>query len=221
MANWTPTRSILLSKLLDNVVGTEDMVRIRQDYCKIWDCILSARKAPRNYNVYYTGSKAEGLDLRGSDRDFMIDINNMNDIQVIQTQGDSPDATRKNLFIMCTPNISPCFVMLRNVAKLRNRKLLDACQYIDNALHLSSYLYKQNIGNDICKSSTGFNPSPQGPSLEGWDPYMDVSQPGVDRVPSIHCPFWPQAANEWQTRSDNSHGPLQVTSNVLLISVSI
>ena len=73
MSNWTPARSVLLSQLLDNVVGTEEMVRIRQDYCRISDCIKSIGNI---FNSYYTGSKADGLDLPGSDMDFMGDINN-------------------------------------------------------------------------------------------------------------------------------------------------
>ena len=35
MTSWTSARSVLLSQLLDDVVGTEEMVRIRQDYCRI------------------------------------------------------------------------------------------------------------------------------------------------------------------------------------------
>ena len=97
MAHWTPARSILLSQLLDDVVGTEEMVHIRQDYCRIFDCIYSTGN---NSNIYYmyTGSKAEGLDLPGSDDDYMYDINQIRNIQVIQREQDTPDMThRKNL----------------------------------------------------------------------------------------------------------------------------
>ena len=41
MASWNPARSILLSQLLDDVVGTEEMVRIRQDYCRMFDFRLT------------------------------------------------------------------------------------------------------------------------------------------------------------------------------------
>ena len=58
MTSWTPARSILLSQLLDDVVGTEEMVRIRQDYCRILDWIRSTGTNTKNY---FTGSKAEGL----------------------------------------------------------------------------------------------------------------------------------------------------------------
>ena len=80
MASWTSARSVLLSQLLDDVVGTEEMVQIRQEYCRISDYIASTGT---NINIYYTGSKAEGLDLPSSDDDFMGEINNIHNMQVI------------------------------------------------------------------------------------------------------------------------------------------
>ena len=72
MASWTPRYSTLLSQMLDINFGTQDMVETRQDYCKLDDCISSTALP---INRYYTGSKAEGLDLPGSDMDFMYEIN--------------------------------------------------------------------------------------------------------------------------------------------------
>ena len=46
MASLTPARSILLSQLLDDVVGTKGMVRIRQDYCRIDDFISQLEQIP-------------------------------------------------------------------------------------------------------------------------------------------------------------------------------
>ena len=99
MASWTPARSILLSQLLDDVVGTEEMMRIRQDYCRILDYIASTGT---NINIYYTGSKAEGLDLPSSDQDFMHDINSVHNMQIIQTEQSTPGLTHRNLFVMST-----------------------------------------------------------------------------------------------------------------------
>ena len=136
MTSWTPARSIPLSQLLDDVVGTEEMVRIRQDYCRIRDRIESTALG---INTYFTGSKAEGLDLPGSDYDNMGDINDLNNMQVIQTKQDTSGATQINLFVMLTENIRPCFAMLRSVRPIRNSQLIDACQEIDSSLYLSSY----------------------------------------------------------------------------------
>ena len=197
MTSWTSTRSVLLSQLLDDVVGTEEMVRIRQDYCRIDDFI---RSTGFKDNTYYTGSKAEGLDLPGSDRDYMFNINNTHDMQVIQTERDTPGATQSNMFVMTTDNVPSCFVMLRSVSPIRDRGLYNVCQDMNNSLYLSSYLYVHKAETDLRKALPHLTISRQGPSTEGWDPYMDRSQSGTDGVFSIHCSFWPDTARDWTSR---------------------
>ena len=172
-------------------MGTEEMVRIRQDYCRIFDCITSTGF---NTNYYFTGSKAEGLYLPGSDKDFMFDINIMRNMQVIQTEQDIPDAAQCNLFLMSTENVRPCFAMLRSVRPIGARHLLNACQDIDNSLYLSSYLYVHNAEKEFNKSKPHIATTTQGPSVEDWSLYMDKSQSGHDNVFSIHCSFWSDAA---------------------------
>ena len=198
MTSWTPARSILLSQLLDDVVGTEEMVRIRQDYCMIYDCIHSTGT---NVNTYYTGSKAEGLDLPGSDHDYMLDINKIRNIQVIHTGHDTPCANYRNLFVMSTENVPTCFVMLRSISPIRDRDLFNACQDMNNSLYLSSYLYVHNTTVKLKEWFPDLEITRQGPSTEGWNPFMDISESRIDAVTSIHCSFLPDSAREWQSRS--------------------
>ena len=144
MTSWTPARSILLSQLLDDVVGTEEMVRIRQDYCRIYDCLMSTPDS-NNDKVYYTGSKAEGLDLPGSDNDVMFDINNTAKLLIIQPTQDVPtEILETSMFRMLTENVPACFVMLRSVNQVQHGYVFDACQIIDNAMYLSSFLLVHN-----------------------------------------------------------------------------
>ena len=199
MSNLTAARSVLLSQLLDDVVGSEEMVHIRQDFCRLSDCILSARCGQQKVNFYYTGSKGEGLDLPGSDDDIMLDINDIKSVQVIQTEEDAKDAASRNVFTISTENVFPCFVLLRCVRRLQDRDLLNACQYMDNSLYLSSNLYVQNE-SFVFRKLSNFQISRQGPSIEQWTQYMDTSEPGSDTVLSIHCPYWPESAREWQVR---------------------
>ena len=199
MASWTPVRSTLLSNLLDDVVGTEEMVHIRQDYSRIRDCIMSTTDF-YNDNWYYTGSKSEGLDLPSSDHDYMVDINNKAKLLIIQKLEDTPTAAHRNVFCMKTKNVPPCFLMLRSVNQVQSDVLFDACQVSDNEMHLSSYLFMHNFETDLNKTPFDGKVARQGPSVEGWDPYMDTSQSGIDLVLSIHCPFWPKSASEWKLR---------------------
>ena len=200
MANWTPSNSILLSLLLDDVVGTEEMVHIRQDYCRIWGCLASI-KDPDNDNFYYTGSRAEGLDLPGSDDDVMFDINNKLKILIIHKRQDAPTVEQRNVFFMKTENVSPCFAMLRSVNQVQHGPLFDACQLIDNTMHLSSYLLVHNASSEMNTNAYFKKIARQGPSIEQWNPYIDKSQSGIDNVMSIHCPFWPDSTSEWQMRN--------------------
>ena len=207
MASWTPARSILLSQLLDDVVGTEEMVHIRQDYCRIHDCIKSTTDS-NNDSVYYTGSKAEGLDLPGSDDDHMMDINNTTKLMIIQQMKDAPTTIHeRSMFLILTENGPPCFVMLRSVNQIQNNYLFDACQILDNAMHLSSYLLVHNAESRMNEIPFNEKKARQGPSLERWSPYMDTSQSGTDNVPSIRCLFWPYSATEWRTRPRRSAWP--------------
>ena len=179
MSSWTPARFILLSQLLDDVVGTEQMMRIRQDYCKITDFI---RSTGSTINTYFTGSKAEGLDLPGSDKDFMFDINKIRNMQVMQTEHDTPGATHSNLFVMSTENIRPCFAMLRSVNPISAIQLRNACQEIDSSLYLNRYLYVHNSEAEYSKSRPHIATTRQGPSMELWSPYIERSESGTDAV---------------------------------------
>ena len=121
-------------------------------------------------------------------------------MQDIETEQKTPDATQRNLFMMFTENVRPCFAMLRSVRPIRDIPLLNTCQKIHSSLYLSSYLYVHNLEAEYSKSRLDIATTRQGPSVEGWDPYMDRSESGTDIVYSIHCSFWPDAARKWQSR---------------------
>ena len=58
-------------------------------------------------------SKAEGLDLPGSDDDYMYDINDKAKGTVIQSTHDPHDASSQNTFylLVCTNDVPPCFLL--------------------------------------------------------------------------------------------------------------
>ena len=124
-----------LSALLDDVTGTEEIVRLRQDFCKINDCIASVN--PDNVNRYFTGSKAEGLYLPGSDYDFMYDINEIHDIEVSESLQDLVRSTRRNRLLIITDNVPPAFVMLKCIT-LQHPLLLRSAVHMNNEWYLSS-----------------------------------------------------------------------------------
>ena len=200
MASWTPERSAILSLVMDEVSGTEEIVGIQQDAGRLWDCMLSCSMKT---GVYYTGSKAEGLNLPGSDDDFMIDFNEEFNIRVAQTAQEARDASssRSYSLLLCTDNVHPGFALLRWLSPFPHPLLLHSSKNTEGFLHLSSFLFvRERLHRFTCTSPDGVTHNIQGPSIERWSEYMDKSQSGTDHVPSIHCPFWPRGAEEWLHR---------------------
>ena len=203
MADWSPEHNTYLSALLDDVTGTNEVVTIRRDYCKIIDCMLSAN--PENANCYYTGSKAEGLDLHGSDNDFMIDINNLADIEVSESLQDLVRSTRRNKLLIVTENVPPAFVMMKCVT-LQHPLLLRSAVPMNTESYLSSQQVVSSNWRPFQKTTTS---RIQGPSVKTWNEYADTSKSGQDNVPSILCQFWPTSAAEWKDRPRHYGWPSQ------------
>ena len=198
MASWTPERSSILSALLDDVVGTSEVVAIRQDGCRIYDCLMSKLN---KHNIYFTGSKSEGLDLKGSDLDYMKDKNDWLHIKVIQSLDEISNISLYNIFLMSTENVPLGFALLQHVNQtLNNQILLFASQNMNGILYLSSDLMVESYLSVQSMSGAQMTRIRQGPSLETWTEYDDKSESGFDDVLSIHCAFWPPIASEWIQR---------------------
>ena len=199
MASWTPNHSRILSQMLDKVVGTPEVIDIRQDFCRIGDGLKSTLN---KFNVYFTGSKAEGLDLQGSDFDFMFDMNDSLEFKVIQSLDENLNIFPNGIFLMDTDNAPPCFALLQHVSQTIEYTLYVACQSVNGFQYISSdlfaqdyFIYRQN------NMTEGEIFGRQGPSVEYWNDFEDKSGPGSDNVPSIRCNFWPNEAAEWIHRS--------------------
>ena len=201
MSHWTPEMSSLLSMLLDQVVGTQEMIDIRQDYCRLFDCIRSNHIR----NWYFTGSRAEGLNLPESDLDFMFDINTNFKIKVFQTLQEIDETNLCHKMVLCSDNVPLGFVLLQtmNPCPYPNCFICKCLQNI-NGMHVpcfSSDLFVKYItDHNFIQRHSRNTQKRQGPSVEISDEYLDKSESGTDHVPSIHCTFWPDCAAEWTQR---------------------
>ena len=199
MASWRPNHSVILSLLLDTVVGTKENIEIRKDYCRLGDCFQSIANDDK---VYFTGSKAEGLDLPGSDEDYMMEINNWCHIKVTQTFNKNNDTSPDSNFFMSTRKLFPCFALLQHIPRTPIHFFLYRLSKNINGLrHLSSEFYMQNKLLETRKIPKCHTVKRQGPSTEAWSIFSDKSKSGIDFVSSIHCAFWPDEATEWVQRS--------------------
>ena len=199
MMSWTPDQSSCLSDLLDEVVGTQEMIDIRQDYCRLVDCITSNH----HVNWYFTGSKAEGLSLPESDADYMFDVNTDFKIKVYQTLQEIDKTNPCHNLLLCTDNVPLGFALLQYVNQCPCQKcVIVQCLQNITGIHLpcfGSNLFAQYV-SDHCFKHPKELIKRQGPSVEVWCSYDDKSKSGTDLVPSIHCTFWPNSASEWTQR---------------------
>ena len=212
MSRFPPDRSEILSLLLDEVTGSQEAIDIRHDFCQLMDG-LSSTLFPTPGRLYYTGSKAEGLDLPGSDDDFMMDINTFHKIEVVQSESDISNTSIYDEFLLCTENVKPGFALLRRIRQhtfTNNLIVTISLKIINNVEFLSSDEYVKNILHGM--QSFDQTLVRQGPSMEQRLPDHGPSEPGTDRVMSIRCYFWPTVASEWIQRSRSFGWP---TSDVI------
>ena len=202
MSRFPPDRSEILSLLFDEVTGNEEAINIRQDFCRLLDVILSNTQV--FFRIYYTGSKAEGLDLPGSDDDYMFDMNNLLKIKVVKSARETSATPSYEEFLLCTENVKPGFVLLRRIrqhAFMVNQRLKAALKTISNVEYLSSDKLVGNAYHDWGPIHIGPTQVRQGPSVEHRTPTQGPSEAGTDKVISIRCFFWPDDASEWIHRS--------------------
>ena len=206
MERWTPEQNTYLSCLLDDVTGTADMVKMRQNYCKVHDFVRSINSC--NTNISLTGSKAEGLYLKDSDKDYMYDINNERDIEVSESTQDLSHSLRKNKLLIVTDNCPPAFVFLKCIS-LQDQQLLDSVVITGDNAYLSSQMFVSSSHLLTTSRAERETIKIQGPSIERWSEYSDTTKSGTDNVQSIRCKFWPTSANEWKDRPRHYRWPSQ------------
>ena len=216
MSQLTADRSSFLSLLLDEVTGTKQAINIRQDFCRLFDVIRSfVFVHPLNFKENFTGSKSEGLDLPGSDEDFMKDINDFYGIKITESLPYPSETSTDNLFYLCTKTTHPGFCLLRCVdpSRLNCDLLINSISYVKGHPYLSSNLLIENMNLSNMLKCFGLDADEmlnmttvrQGPSIETWFDMEDRSESGRDLVYSIHCDFWPANAYEWIQR-ERLHG---------------
>ena len=196
MSRWGPQNSALLSLLLDDVTGNEEAVAIKQDFCRLLDTLI-----PFNVTSYYTGSKAEGLDLPGSDKDFMFDINDVLSIKVVQSSHEMSDTSFCNVFLLCTENLNPGFAFLCDInQQIYHPLLILSLQCMHGVRYLSSDMLISNFFPMLKLAFPFYYKKRQGPSMAHWHECRDQTEEDIDQVCSIHCQFWPNDAKEWIRR---------------------
>ncbi|VDI65003.1 Hypothetical predicted protein [Mytilus galloprovincialis] len=209
----------LYHSLSDCIVGSERTVKYRRYFYKCFDECLKQE----NVNYMSSGSKAEGLDLPGSDLDLMTCTNDVVDEM-------SENEKHINL-VFDTENAVPGFALIHvpfethlsgtYIINTRNGLLLandfvkkDVFQYMSELSSVINHLSECDFSDDI---------KMQGPAISmSFDGVCDI-----DFVLCFSCRKWPSVAKTWLHRNRSSKWPSSelikeaMYTDVLLVPVGI
>ena len=212
MASWTPQHSTLLSALVDGFVGTSEMINTRQDFCKIYDCASSIIMQKK---YYFTGSKSEGLELFGSDEDYMVENNSIYNVKVTQELDVNTSTSPYCTFLMSTEYVRPGFTLLQHVPQtpldsflVKSSRNMNGLRYLSSDLFIQNSLIKMQSASRTGGSDDFLTMRRQGPSKEITHHGILTIKP-LDHVDCIHCAFWPSEASEWRDRPRHFGWPTQ------------
>lgn len=191
----------LYKYLCDEIVGSENIVRYKRLYCKLHDDIL----------IYYdseiisSGSKAEGVDLPGSDIDMML---------LLKTWEAHEADNKKEVIIFDTENALPGFTLLKvadDVSFICLPTITDHGNVIASDDFMNFLYSKEERDHALTEI--------HGPSLS----HSLFSE--VDIVHCLKCHTWPNVAKKWLLRYRPSGWPSHdiiskvVTAGVLLVPI--
>lgn len=180
--------SIQFYHYVDDIVGSEEVVNTRRRIFIALDNVMESA----NSTCISSGSKAEGLDLIGSDYDQMFVCK---DVGVYETLHDA-DLSHGVTLLMETTDTKPGFTKLRAVnpsdayVSLRNKRY----ETVERPIFISSKLFLESFLQSQQNVQTNVNIKIHGPCVSPSDESYDVA----------HCfrsKKWIGPAKQWISRS--------------------
>ncbi|XP_063411863.1 uncharacterized protein LOC134694746 [Mytilus trossulus] len=193
----------LYKYLCDEIVGSENIVRYKRLYCKLHDDVLNYYDS----EIISSGSKAEGLDIPGSDIDMMLLL------KTWEAHESKPD-NKKEVIILDTENALPGFALLK-VTDDVSFIFLPTITVQGNIIASDDFLDYISTKEELNDALSEIH----GPSLS----HSFFSE--IDIVPCLKCHTWPSVAKQWLLRYRPSGWPSHdiickvVTEGVLLVPV--
>ncbi|CAG2218920.1 unnamed protein product [Mytilus edulis] len=185
--------SLQLYNYLCNIVGSEKVVKTRREIFYAKDI----GEKTTEITFISSGSKAEGIDLKGSDYDQMILFNI---IHVYQNLNDVQYDENKIQLVMDTNDTKPGFTKLKLVNEWVDvfTAIFDWCETVGEETYISSKFYReQHLMNGMVT---------HGPCQS--TPNGDYDQAGCFR-----CEEWITIAQPWIHRSQNNLFEVRFTVN--------
>ncbi|XP_071143436.1 uncharacterized protein [Mytilus edulis] len=174
--------SIQFYNYLCDIIGSEEVVRTRRDIFTAKDICESTDDA----TCISSGSKAEGIDLKGSDYDEMLFFNC---ILVCESLNNVQDDPGKVLLVMDTNDTKPGFTKLKLVNNFNIDSIQDWFETEGEEMYISSKCFREN---KICGDYIIHGPC--------------ISTPGgeIDHAGCLRCKEWITSAQQWIYRSSTT-----------------
>ena len=169
--------SLQLYGYLCDKLGDEDLVKIRRTYFSALDCTSESCFDA----TISSGSKAEGLDIKGSDLDLMSLYKNVHISECC-------DKSLPNTFVMETDESKPGFSQLKLCSFINDNQVYQWC------IHVGSDQY---MSNDLLKKWFKANHSAQ-TKIHG--PCVTDLKNTLDHAICFRCKTWVKQAKQWITR---------------------
>ncbi|CAC5377418.1 unnamed protein product [Mytilus coruscus] len=177
--------------MCDEIVGSEKVVKYRRLFFKVYEIVQNNFLSPSKY-IIPSGSKAEGLNLPGSDIDIML-ISKKYIVYESKLETDIARSTiNTHILVIDTDNAQPGFALLR----VQNELFCEQhfVERNEDGIYLSSKLYLLNFATKYTYHKIN------GPCISNRDGKLDAAH-------SLKCPQWPSVAKDWATRKRSSGWP--------------
>ncbi|CAC5379440.1 unnamed protein product [Mytilus coruscus] len=176
--------SLKTYQYLCNIIGTEEVVKTRRTIFCVLDSVLRIS----NVTVISSGSKAEGLDLKGSDYDQMFVLKYF---QVYENTSKMSSLSNKKLIIMDTSDTKPGFTKLKMyyIPHIYLRHINQITTLGNGETYFSSKLIREHN-------------LPNGMIIQG--PCQSTQDENYDMARCFRCNEWITSAHQWVLRSRSS-----------------
>ncbi|VDI17660.1 Hypothetical predicted protein [Mytilus galloprovincialis] len=192
-SSMTDISNMMYQFLCDDVVGSERVVKYRRLFFKTYEYAQNKFNSPSKY-IITSGSKAEGLDMPGSDLDIMLVSKEHIVHETIPQFENKLHHSNIISLIIDYDNAQPGFVLLKvhygPQFDLDDNSILRS----EGGFFFSSKLYLQNLAFKYPCSNVN------GPCLSNKDGDLDVAH-------SLKCQKWPSVAKKWLNRHRSSDWP--------------
>ncbi|OWF51902.1 uncharacterized protein LOC110448480 [Mizuhopecten yessoensis] len=188
-------KSCILHNILDVLIGSRQSVAIRRELILICELIQNGNKGP--LDVFQTGSRTEGLIMKGSDMDLMFIDKRARVTFPGQGGYIPPDST---VLVARRADCRPGYVSLElaKLGQFNGHDFLESIVSVRDAHFISSEIFNRSK-EERAQKSLELNMESHGPATTLNNLHSNYGS-DVDFAYSFPCNSWPKEAIEWVSR---------------------